>query len=312
MIMSTVSEIQLSILRCDDSRLRWDARNLNQLRCWCKAFHDQEFAAIYPEVLAQLQNDIHDCVNAVGEFECHTEVQEEALSIHIDNVCFLDSVLTQSDQLSDLDLGFDTMNQAKKRALGTIIALLCSCWEDAFDSMETDTLDEDAMKSFLSRLSFIATLRSVLNANEAFADLSYNACQLSEDLQSNVSLQFEESCNEIKKRNVYEYRGTLEKMRAVFETFDSIHGLDAILIRHNYQNLVDTIFATFKYAADSLLVESKSLSTHGIVNGNTAGVALNRLSEQSWFDECFPPERRLIQDTCRRIQLEYEGRCKEI
>jgi hypothetical protein len=62
--------------------------------------------------LAQLQNAIQDCVNAVGEFECHTGVQEEALSIHIDNVCFWDSVLTQSDQLSDHDLGFDTMSQA--------------------------------------------------------------------------------------------------------------------------------------------------------------------------------------------------------
>ena len=48
------------------------------------------------------------------------------------------------------------------------------------------------------------------------------------------------------------------------------------------------------------------------MNGNKAGVALNWLSEQSWFDEFLPPERRLIQDTCQRIQLEYEGRCKEI
>jgi hypothetical protein len=68
--------------------------------------------------------------------------------------------------------------------------------------------------------------------------------------------------------------GPSKKLRAVFETFDSIHGLDAILIRHNYPNLVDTIFATFKSAVDSLLVESQSLSTDGIVNGNTAGVAL--------------------------------------
>jgi hypothetical protein len=111
--------------------------------------------------------------------------------------------------------------------------------------METDTLDEDAMNSLLSRLSFIETLRSVLNAKGAFADLSYDACHFSEELQRNVSLQFEESCDEIKKRNLYEYRGILEKVRAVFETFDSIHGLDAIHIRHNYQNLVDTIFATF-------------------------------------------------------------------
>jgi DnaJ-domain-containing protein 1 len=312
MIMSTVSEIQLSILRCDDSRLSWDARNLNKLRSWCKAFHDHEFAAIYPEVLAHLQSDIQNCVNAVGEFECHTEVQEEALSIHIDNVCCLDSVLTQLDQLSDHDMDFDAMNQAKKRALGTIYVLLSSCREEASDSMKTDTLDEDAMKTLLSRLSFIETLQSVLNAKGAFADLSYDACQLSEDLQRNVSLQFEESCNDIRKGNVYGFRGPLEKMRAVFETFDCIHGPEASRVRHNYQNLVDTIFASFKSAADSLLVESQSVSTDGIVNGNEAGVALNRLSEQSWFDEFLPPERCLIQDTCQKIQLEYEGRCKKI
>lgn len=309
-IATAVSEIEMSLLSHDNSRSSWNARNLNKLHSWCTIFG--EFAAIYPGVVARFHNEIQASVMTVKEFSCDTDVQEEALSTHIDKLSFLDSVLGQSDQLLHHGLDFDTMRQAHGHALGAITALLSSWREAASDSMETDTLDEGSVKTLLSRLTLIESLQAVLAKKHVFADLLQGAEQLGKDIQRSVSSHFEESCNEIREGDVCNLRSPLKKMRAIVEAFNGIHGLEANNIRHNYKNLVDIIFATLKSELDSLRREAESVSTHGFVNGNKEGQALNRLSDFSWFDEFLLPERSLVSDSCRDIQLLYECRSTSI
>eukprot|EP00980_Cylindrotheca_fusiformis_P018992 scaffold6361_cov124-Cylindrotheca_fusiformis.AAC.5 len=310
MIARTVLGLELSLRLNNSLRPSWHARNLNKLHSWCRTF--DKFGTAYPKVLFRLNFHIQECVSAVVIFDFHVEVQQEALCRHMDNLCFLDHVLKQSEQLSNHEIDLHSIRQAQSGSLESIDALFSSWREKISDAMDTDTLDEVAAILFHFRVLFLERFQDAATDRPAFFGLRHGAFLLSQDLQRTVSSHFEDSCNIQMQRDPVELQEPLRKLRTIVKLFDDIRGQEATRIRHNYDRLVQTVITTLKFELDAYTAEAKTVSASGLVDGKRAGEALIWISELRWIDEFTPWERRIASHVYFECTGYYENRCSSI
>ncbi|KAL3941493.1 MAG: hypothetical protein SGBAC_004162 [Bacillariaceae sp.] len=284
-----------------------DARVLEKLHTWCKAF--PEHADYYTNALHQLDASIKSTTKNVDGFEFSMELQPEAIAIFCNNVCFLNSIHHQLDLLLVHDLEIDELQNALEGADRRISEFLTASLSDSMADLERDSMDEEVLQRIAARLRVLGSLQLGLSEQQGFEDNIASIHNFSLELERIVPFQFNGMCIDAKEKKLDDLQEILHRMKGVLDICCGIDGFASENMCHNFQSLLDVIKERMKSSSESFLLNSMPSKSvlDCILNGKEAGLALNSLSTHAWFDEFLPEGTSIISTACMKVQKDFEN-----
>mmetsp|Transcript_36362 Transcript_36362/g.88075 ORF Transcript_36362/g.88075 Transcript_36362/m.88075 type:complete len:2533 (-) Transcript_36362:94-7692(-) len=285
------------------------ARRLNILHSWCNVTPD--FKGHYNQVLSGMHTVIGEINDKVNGFSFTEDKKSEAISDFICNICFLESIIQQEHVLLRHELDLKSAREALEYSLDASRKFFSSFpEEDSFDLKEY-ALNSGELDGLATKLGTLDAIYVGLESQEGLAGLKSDALRCRTRLQTVISFQFENLCNDAKHAKISELREPLHQLRSILTRCKTATDVFSVGLRQIYNNLLHVVEEKFRSTSTSIPRVPSDDSMMSVNSGREAGVALNDFSKHMWFDDFLPRDTPFISAKHAEIVLGYEGLCRK-